>query len=126
MTDVPPMYSIGYHKPKRLVRLKWLSGTAEMTDQDFKETLEVFAEGALQHHAQRLVIDVLELKHRPSAEVLAWRDEVTVDKYNRAGVKMVAWVWPGNTPSNMPTSKNDKFETRYFSTEAEALAWITT
>jgi hypothetical protein len=42
-------YSITYHKLERFVRLTWLAGTAGMTDQDFKETLEVFAESALQH-----------------------------------------------------------------------------
>jgi SpoIIAA-like len=121
-----PMYSISYHKPERLVRLTWLGGTAGMTDQDFKEALEAFAESVLQHSAQRLLIDTREFKHRPSAEILAWRDDVTVRKYNRAGVTMVAWVWPGHTPSNMPTSENDKFENRYFSTETEALVWVTT
>ena len=88
-------------------------------------SLEAFAESALQHRAQRLIIDVRELKHHLSAEVLAWRDDVTVSKYNRAGVNMVAWVWPGITPSNKPTSQNDKFENRYFATEAEAVAWVT-
>jgi hypothetical protein len=121
-----PMYSIIYHKPERLVRLKWLAGTAGMTDQDFKETLETFAESALQHRAQRLLIDVREFKHRPSPEISAWRDDVVVPKYNRAGVKKIAWVWPGNTPSNEPTSEKDKFENRYFPTEAEALAWVST
>ncbi len=51
-----PMYSISYHKPERLVRLTWQAGTEGMTDQDFKETLEAFAESALQHSAQRLLI----------------------------------------------------------------------
>ncbi len=74
MIEGAPMYSISYHKPERLVRLTWLAGSDGMTDQDFKETLEAFAESALQHDAQRLVIDVRELKHRPSAEILAWRD----------------------------------------------------
>ena len=120
-----PMYSIIYHKPERLVRLKWLAGTAEMTDQDFKETLEAFADAALLHRARRLLIDVLEFKHRPSDEVLKWRDEVTVPKYNEAGVRQIAWVWPGATPSNAPTSAKDQFENRYFPTEAEALAWVT-
>jgi len=40
MMDSAPMYSISYHKPERLVRLTWLVGTAGMTNQDFKETLE--------------------------------------------------------------------------------------
>ena len=89
-----------------------------------EETLEAFAESALQHRAQRLMIDVREFKHRPSAEILAWRDDVTVGKYNLAGVKKLVWVWPGNIPSNMPASQKAKYENRYCSTEAEALAWI--
>ena len=124
MMDSAAMYSITYHKPEKLVRLTWLAGTAGMTDQDFKETLEAFAESALQHRAQRLMIDVREFKHRPSAEILAWRDDVTVGKYNLAGVKKLVWVWPGSIPSNMPTSQKAKYENRYCSTEADALAWI--
>ena len=124
MMDSAPMYSINYHKPERLIRLTWLAGTQGMTDQDFKETLEVFAESAVQHRADRLVIDVREFKHRPSAEILAWRDDVTVGKYNKAGVERLAWVWPGNTASNIPTSKKAKYENRYCSTEAEAFAWV--
>ena len=125
MIKSDPMYSIVYHKPEGLVRLKWLPGTAAMTDQDFKETLEAFAESILQHHAQRLVIDVLEFKGRPSPEVLAWRDEVTVPKYHKAGVQKVAWVWPGQTPGNAAASAKEKFENHFYPTEAEALAWVT-
>jgi hypothetical protein len=126
MIDRAPMYSITYHKPERLVRLTWLAGTAGMSDQDFKETLESFAESAVQHGAQRLLIDVREFKHRPSPEISAWRDEVVVPKYNRAGVKKIAWVWPGTSPSNEPMSEKDKFENRYFATRAQALAWVST
>jgi len=118
-----PMYSMTYHKPEHLVRLKWLPGTAEMTDEDFKETLEAFADTAIQHEAKRLLIDVVEFKHRPSPEVQKWRDEVTVPKYHRAGVKKIAWVWPGAAQDNEPSGK-DKIENRYFQTEAEALAWV--
>jgi hypothetical protein len=119
-----PMYSMAYHKPEHLVRLKWLAGSAGMTDEDFKETLEAFADTAIQHKAKRLLIDVLEFKHRPAPEVMAWRDEVVVPKYNRAGVKKIAWVWPGTAPGNAPAGGKDKFENRYFPTEAEALTWV--
>ena len=125
MVNHPPMYSISYYKPQRLVRLDWLPGTADMTDQDFKGALEAFAESILQHSAQRLIVDMREFRHRPSAEVLAWRDDVIVSKYNKAGVKKVAWVWPGVT-GDMSTSKDDRFENHYCSTESEALAWVTT
>jgi hypothetical protein len=120
-----PMYSMIYHKAEQLVRLKWLAGTAGMTDDDFKETLEVFADTAIQHGAKRLLVDALEFKHRPSAEAVgAWRDEVIVPKYHKAGVKKIAWVWPGKSPANQPANDKEKFESRFFPTEAEALAWV--
>lgn len=116
-----PMYSISYHKPKSFVRLTWLPGTEGMTDRDFKETLEVFAESALQHHASRLMVDMREFNGRPSAEILAWRDDVTVPKYIRAGTKKIAWLWPETTGGD---NTETKYENRYFDTEEEALAWL--
>jgi hypothetical protein len=37
-------YSISYFKTERLVELTWLPGTQQMTDQDLKESLCIFAE----------------------------------------------------------------------------------
>lgn len=116
-----PLYSISYDKPKSFVRLTWLSGTEGMTDQDFKESLEVFAEGALQHHARHLLVDMREFKGRPSAEILAWRDDVTVPKYIRAGTKKIAWLWPEMSGEDNTATE---YENRYFDTEGEALAWV--
>jgi hypothetical protein len=123
MTD--PMYSIAWHKPEKLLRLTWLGGTAGMTDEDFRETLEVFADGAIRHGATRLLIDVRQFKHRPSKEVLAWRDQVTVAKYNKAGAARQAWIWPGDVSSMKPSSEGRKYHERYFSTEEDAVAWLT-
>ena len=117
------MYSITYHKPEKFVCLTWLPGTAGMTDADFKEALEVFAEGALQHHAEQLMIDMIEFKGRPGADVLTWRDDVIVPKYNRAGVKKIAWVWPGQA-GYTATGEGTQYANRYFASAEEALAWI--
>lgn len=56
MNMTAPMYSITWHKVERLLRLTWRSGTEGMTDEDFRETLEVFADGAIQHEAKRLPV----------------------------------------------------------------------
>ena len=117
------LYSIRYQKAGKFVALTWLAGTADMADQDFKEALEVFAEGALQHHAERLMIDMTEFRGRPGAAVLTWRDEVIVPKYNRAGVKKIAWVWPGEAGASV-TGESTQYTNRYFSSEDEALAWL--
>jgi hypothetical protein len=124
MTLTEPLYSIAYYKIERLLELTWLPGTQRMTDQDFKEVLEVFAEGALQHRADGLMIDVRQFSYRPSDEVLAWRDKVTVPKYERAGVKRLAWVWPGVDPGEMGTGAG--FAQRYCGSRNEAITWILT
>ena len=124
MNMAKPMYSISWHKPEQLLRLTWLPGTGQMTDDDFRDTLEVFSAGAIQHKARRLVIDVREFKHRPSKEILDWRDAVTVTKYNQAGVMRQAWIWPGDVSSMKPTSEGKDYEERYFAGETEALAWV--
>jgi hypothetical protein len=41
-------------------------------------------------------IDMRQFMSQPSAEVGTWRDEVIVPKYEKAGVKKIAWVWPGD------------------------------
>ena len=119
-----PMYSITWQKPPRLMRLTWLAGTEGMTDEDFRETLEVFADAAIHHRAERLLIDVREFRHRPSAEILAWRDATTVPKYNRAGAKKQAWIWPRDVSSMKPSSNERQYEERYLSSESEALQWL--
>ena len=119
-----PMYSITYHKPEKYACLTWHAGTEGMDDHDFQATLEVFAECALQHSLDRLVIDVRDFRHRPSAEVLAWRDEVTVEKYNRAGIARQAWVWPGEVSTMQPSSDARSHDERYFSSREAAVEWV--
>jgi hypothetical protein len=114
-------YSISYFKTERLVELTWLPGTQQMTDKDFKEVLCVFAESALQHRANLLIIDLRQFMSRPSAEVGAWRDEVIVPKYEKAGVKKLAWVWPGVPPAEMGTGAG--YQQRYFGTRDDAINW---
>ena len=125
MSDADPLYSVTFTKPLRLARLDWREGTAAMSDEDFRETLQVFAEAALQHKATRLVVDVRLFRYRPSKEILEWRDDVTVAKYNRAGAKRLAWIRSGDVPSMKPASLQKSYEDRYFSSEDEALAWVT-
>jgi hypothetical protein len=121
MALAEPVYSISYFKTERLAELTWLPGTQQMTDQDFKEALLVFAEGALQHRAERLVIDMRQFMARPSAEVGAWRDDVIVPKYEKPGVKKIAWVWPGVDADEMGSGAG--YQQRYFAGRDEAINW---
>jgi hypothetical protein len=121
MTLSERVYSINYFKTESIVELTWLSGTQGMTDQDFKEGLNVFAEAALQHRAKNLIIDMRQFMGRPSAEVGAWRDDVIVPKYEKAGVKKIAWIWPGMSADEAGTGA--AYQQRYFAARDEAINW---
>ena len=117
------LYSIDYYKTERIVQLTWLPGTQQLADQDFREALSVFAEGALQHRAERLIIDMRQFLRRPSDQVLAWRDEVIVPKYEQAGVKKIAWIWPGVPQDDTGTGAG--YQQRYFDSPDAGIAWLT-
>lgn len=119
-----PLHAISWHKPERLLILTWLEGTDGMDDEDFRDTLQAFADAAGHHRAERLIIDVREFRHRPSPQILEWRDQVTVEKYNQAGVKRLAWIWPGDVSGMKPSSDNRDYDEKYHATEADALTWV--
>jgi len=121
MTLSERVYSINYFKTESIVELTWLPGTQGMTDQDFKEGLNVFAEAALQHRAKNLIIDMRQFMGRPSAEVGAWRDDVIVPKYEKAGFKKIAWIWPGMSADEAGTGA--AYQQRYFAARDEAINW---
>jgi hypothetical protein len=60
---------------------------------------------------------------RPSKEVGAWRDDVIVPKYVKAGVKKIAWIWPG--VSDDETGTGAAYQQRYFDDRDEAIKWCT-
>ena len=126
MSHSTPVYSIMYRRLEKLVELIWLPGTQSMTDDDFKDTLTVFAECGLQHRARRLIIDMREFKHRPGPEVQVFRDEVIVPKYIQAGVEKLAWIWPGESGDWITKSAGGTYYNRYFDTADQALSWLAT
>ena len=66
-----------------------------------------------------------EFGHRPSSAAQVVRDEVVVPKYVKAGVKKIAWIWPGESGDRMTETPDGSFENRYVNTPEEALTWLT-
>src|SRR5262245_19147238 len=65
-----------------ILELRWLPSTAEMTDDDFKATLELFAEQAERAGPPFLLIDATDFQHRFGEGVMAWRDRQINPRYN--------------------------------------------
>jgi hypothetical protein len=63
-----------------------------MSDDDFKEALELFADFASEHKAKGLLVDVRQFGHTMTPELGARRDQVIVPKYNSTGVRKFVYA----------------------------------
>ena len=111
----------------RMLELKWLDGSASMSDDDFKAWLERFSAEAEARRQPYLVINVREFRHRPGPEIGAWRDEHIIPRYNRGGVTKFAFLLPEGSPGAAGSPAPEppgEFPTGYFDTPAKIEAWF--
>jgi hypothetical protein len=55
---------VNHHQQQGVLELRWLPSTSEMTDDDFKATLELFAEQAERTGAPFLLVDSTDFGHQ--------------------------------------------------------------
>lgn len=121
------------HSPDtQTLELKWLASTRQMTDEDFKITLELYASQGerLQPIASGL-IDATEFFHTFADDrTLAWRDEHIIPRYNAIGIKKFAFHMPAEAPGTVEQGGSPSvegradFPTAWFSTRERADAWL--
>ena len=75
------------HERWKTLELSWLSSTSEMSDDGFKETLELFAAEGERAKPAYIIIDATEFHHELGDGVLEWRDQAIIPRYNAARVK---------------------------------------
>src|SRR6266705_3957227 len=89
---------IGHHQQQGVRELRWLPSTAEMSEDDFKATLELFAEQAERAGPPFLLIDATDFGHQFGERVMAWRDQQIIPRYNASGTKRFAFHVPEGFP----------------------------
>jgi hypothetical protein len=118
------------HEQWRTLELRWLPSTHEMGDDGFKQTLELFAAEGEPARPGCMVIDATEFRHELRAGVLEWRDREIVPRYNSAGVKKFAFLWPEGTPGTVESGGTPQpdgpanFPTGSFTRRDRAYAWL--
>jgi hypothetical protein len=119
------------HEQWRTIELRWLPATSEMGDDGFKETLELFAAEGERARPGYMIIDATEFRHELGDGVLEWRDLEIIPRYNTAGVKKFAFLWPEGTPGTVesgstPTPEGSaNFPTGWFTSRERAYQWLT-
>ena len=111
----------------RLIGIDWKETTAEMTDEQFKAELTLFASHVEQQKARGILVDVGRFRHRMAPEVQQWRVKNISCRYDAAGVKRFAFLFPEGAqvpPMMNQSSAGEDFVTRAFTNREEALAWL--
>jgi hypothetical protein len=121
---------IRYYPEDRILELEWLEASADMTDDDFKRSMQRYAELAGEHSTPYLLVDVTKFRHSMGEGVGAWRDEHIIPAYNAAGVQKFAFLLPaaaprtvekGNAPAKEPPGE---FPTGYFTERRTIAEWF--
>jgi hypothetical protein len=121
---------IRHYQEDGILELEWLEASADMTDDDFKRSMQRYAELAYEHSTPYLLVDVTNFRHSMGESVGAWRDEHVIPAYNAARVEKFAFLLPagapgtvedGNAPAKEPPGE---FPTGYFTDRRNILDWF--
>ncbi len=107
----------------RIIGIDWKESTS-----DFRAELTLFAGYAEKQKAHGILVDVSKFRHRMAPNVQAWRVKNISSRYNAAGVKRFAFLFPEESqfPSMPESSEGEVFLTRAFNSRDQAVAWLTT
>ena len=119
-----------HHERWQTLELRWLPATRDMTDEGFKQTLELLAGAGEQVRPRFMLIDATQFHHEFGEGVMAWRDEHIIPRYGSAGVTRFAFLVPEGAPGTMESGGapavegRATFPTAWFSTRDRAYRWL--
>jgi hypothetical protein len=122
---------IVHHPQWETLELRWLPETRDMSDDGFKETIQLLASEGERLRPAYMFIDATEFFHQLGTGVLDWRDEHVIPRYNAAGVTRFAFLMPDGTPNTVESGSAPHVEGRatfltgWFITREKAYAWLT-
>lgn len=122
--------TITYHPQWNALELKWGPQTRSMSDDGFKETLQLLADQGQKVQPKSMIIDATEFFHTLGEGTLAWRDEHIVPLYNQARVQKFAFLVTDHAPGTVEKGVQPApdgpaaFPTGWFETKERMHAWL--
>ncbi len=108
----------------------WSEATASMTEEQFRIGVERLAALLEREHLPNAIVDVVKMAYRPAPDFEEWRQANIIPRYNAAGVRKFAFIFPSgftgtveNGVSPAPEGKA-KFPFGYFGSREGAFSWL--
>ena len=123
--------TITYDAQWKTMELKWEQTTRSMSDEGFRQTLQLLADEGLELRPDYVIIDATEFFHSVADSTFDWRNEHIIPLYNQAGFKKFAFLVTEQAPSTVekgaepaPDGPAD-FPTAWFESRDRLYAWLT-
>jgi hypothetical protein len=123
--------TITYHDQWKTMELKWEQTTRSMSDEGFRQTLQLLADEGLRLHPAFIIIDATEFFHAVAESTFVWRNEHIIPLYNQAGIQKFAFLVTARAPGTVekgaepaPDGPAD-FPTAWFESRDRLYVWLT-
>lgn len=110
----------------------WSEDTASMTEEQFRVGVEHLAGLIERENLPNVIVDVVKMAYRPAQDFEEWRQANIIPRYNAAGVRKFAFVYPSGFPGTVengvaPAAEGKaRFPFGYFGSREGAFAWLAT
>ena len=119
------------HDEWNTLELTWLPTTKDATETQARDTMVLFAAETEKLRPRFLIVDTTEFAHRWADDMMAWRDQEIIPRYNAGGVTKFAFIAGDGVP--FPTVESGArpapdgpatFPTGWFKTRDAAYQWL--
>jgi hypothetical protein len=120
-----------YYDDWNTLELKWLPATKDATEAQARDTMALFAAETEKRKPRFLIVDTTEFFHRWADDMMAWRNQEIIPRYNAGGVTKFAFIAGAGVP--FPTVESGAepgpegpadFPTGWFKTREAAYQWL--
>ena len=108
----------------------WSDGTVSMTEEQFRAGVERLAGLIERERLPNALVDVVKMAYRPASDFEPWRQENIIPRYNAAGVRKFAFVYPSGYTETVENGVSPALEGKsafpfgYFGSRERAFAWF--
>ena len=74
------------------LELKWFPTTKDATEAEARDMMALFAAETEKRKPTFLIVDATEFAHRWADDMMAWRNEEIIPRYNAGGVTKMAFI----------------------------------
>lgn len=118
------------NQDKSYLQASWSEKSLEMTDQDFKDEMEIELKYVEEFNIKNYLINTLNFRFIIKPDLQTWTDQYVNVKLDELGLKKLAYVVSQDyiaqlsIKQTMEESVKQNYDTRFFTSTEEAEEWL--